>query len=513
MELLDMRNLVYLFFSLILISIVSCRMDFSTVPSQGKLEFSKDTVYLDTVFTNIGSSTYRLKVYNRSNQTVTIPSIHLGKGTESGYRLNVDGLSGKSFTDIDILAKDSIYVFIETTIDYEEVIDPLYVDDLLFDSGENEQVVKLVTLVQDANFLYPNKTNGVIETLTIDGEQTELEGRYLTDDELTFTNEKPYVIYGYMAVGDSENNPKTLTINAGAKVYFHANSGLIINPNSTLHINGSLNVEGQPETEIIIQGDRLEPDYENIAGQWGMILLRQGSVDNYINYATIKNGNIGLVVEGYESIDTPVLQIENSQIYNHSQFGIFGIMTNIKGSNLVFNNFGMSAFVGTQGGVYDFTHCTFANYYNGTRSLPTVLLNNFYTEDNVNYVVFDLNRANFTNCIIYGSNNIELKLEKIDGGNFNYFFANNLIRFNDYNNSYTSKPEYNFSDTSHYSANIFNTTPDFKNTSLNEMIIGQNSAANSQALPSSTATVPLDILGKTRANPADIGAYEHIIFE
>ena len=95
----------------------SCRNDFESVPSTGNLEFSKDTVYLDTVFTNIGSSTYNLKVYNRSDEDINIPTIQLANGETSNYRLNVDGIPGKSFEDIQIMAKDSIFIFIETTAD------------------------------------------------------------------------------------------------------------------------------------------------------------------------------------------------------------------------------------------------------------------------------------------------------------------------------------------------------------------------------------------------------------
>ena len=511
-----MRLLFLTFFSMGLISIVSCRMDFDTQYSQGNLEFSKDTIYLDTVFSNIGSSTYRLKVYNRTNKAITIPSIRLGKGNLSNYRLNVDGLPGKSFENIDILAKDSIFVFIETTINYNEVTEPLYIDDLLFDSGINEQTVKLVTLVQDAVFLYPNKNNGIIETLVLDGEQTDLKGRYLLDSELTFTNVRPYVIYGYMAVGNAQNSPKTLTLQPGAKVHFHANSGLIVNPNSSLKMLGTRNIEGQPETEIIIEGDRLEPLYEDVPGQWGLIWLRNGSLNHQINYTTIKNGSIGLLIDGYTNVNTPVIQIQNSQFYNHSQFGVFGRQTNIKGTNLVFNNSGFTSFAGTQGGVYDFTHCTFANYWNGgIRSFPCVLINNFYTENNTNFIAFDLIKASFVNCIIYGNNNIELKLEKVDNGIFNYSFSNNLIRFNDLNNQYSTKPQYNFLDTTHYLNNILNQNPHFKTEFVNQnkMYIGQNSAGKGHALLSGTSLAPIDITGKIRANPADIGAYEFIIFE
>src|SRR5690554_1567746 len=84
----------------------SCRNDFETIPSSGNLEFSKDTVYLDTIFTNIGSSTYNLKVYNNSKKDIHIPSLRLAEGEDSHYRLNVDGIPGKVFEDVQVLAKE-----------------------------------------------------------------------------------------------------------------------------------------------------------------------------------------------------------------------------------------------------------------------------------------------------------------------------------------------------------------------------------------------------------------------
>ena len=77
------------------VSLTSCRNDFDFESSNGGLRFSKDTVYLDTVFTDIGSSTYTLKVYNRSDKNISIPSVRLGKGTTSKYRLMVDGMAGQ----------------------------------------------------------------------------------------------------------------------------------------------------------------------------------------------------------------------------------------------------------------------------------------------------------------------------------------------------------------------------------------------------------------------------------
>ena len=63
-----MRTFLYLLFVGVLVSFSACRSDFNFEPSVGDLAFSKDTVYLDTVFKNIGSSTYTLKVYNKSDK-------------------------------------------------------------------------------------------------------------------------------------------------------------------------------------------------------------------------------------------------------------------------------------------------------------------------------------------------------------------------------------------------------------------------------------------------------------
>ena len=120
------RLLTFLICFSVLIFWSSCRNDFEFSPSTGNLEFARDTVYLDTVFTNIGSSTYNLKVYNRSDEDIVIPTIQLENGVSSYYRMNIDGTTGladdqegKFFEDVELLANDSLYIFIETTIDIE----------------------------------------------------------------------------------------------------------------------------------------------------------------------------------------------------------------------------------------------------------------------------------------------------------------------------------------------------------------------------------------------------------
>ena len=516
-----MKHLVYFILSLIFITLwSSCRNDFEFSPSIGHLQFSKDTVYLDTVFTNIGSSTYNLKIYNQTDENILIPNITLGQGETSEYRLNVDGIAGKTFENIELLAQDSMFVFVETTIDISSLPNLngefLYTDFIEFGTGSDAQKVQLVTLVKDAIFIYPDKDNttGIIETLTlnIDGElvETEIQGRYLLPPEFTFTNEKPYVIYGYAAVPAN----RTLVIEAGARVNFHADSGIIVTENASINVNGQLSNDQEAlENEVIFEGDRLEPLFEDVPGQWGTIWLFEGSTNNTINYATIKNAAVGILSDGNGEDIVEKLSITNSQIYNSSNFGILGRATSIKGENLVINNSGQSSFAGTIGGKYNFTHCTIANYWNNSfRQFPSVLINNFLVDADNNIIVNDLLEANFNNCIIYGNDNPEFLIEKEGETPINFKFTNCLIRFDNSNNSFT-QPEYDFNDNSLYENVVFNEEPDFLDVDTNQLIIGENSAANNQGNSIFANQVPVDILNNDRTFSPDIGAYQHIIFE
>ena len=518
------RSLYFIISFLVLICWSSCRQDFEFTPSTGTLTFSKDTVYLDTIFSNIGSSTYTLKVYNNSDDDILIPSLKLSNGQTSNYRMNVDGMTGtgtligKEFENVELLAKDSMFVFIETTIDIQPLVANetqfLYTDAIEFGSGANTQKVELVTLVKDAIFLYPNKdAQGIIETLRfdVDGDgiedETNVQGRFLEDSELTFSNEKPYVIYGYAAVEAG----KTLLVNAGARLHFHANSGLLVTSNASLQINGLPSLDADLlENEVIISGDRLEPLYEDIPGQWQTIWLLDGSTNNSINHTTIKNATVGIVSDGNQD-DPTKLVITNSQIYNSSNFGILGRGSSISAENIVLNNSGVSSFAGTYGGNYNFAHSTIANYWsNSFRQFPALLLNNFIVDAENTVYTNPLESANFTNCIIYGNDNPELLLDKEPSEVFNFKFTNSLLYFDDPTDFYLDD-QYDFTNTEYYENVSFNNDPLFLDPSLNQLNIPLGSPAEGAGVSSGNLNV--DITNTPRTSPPDLGAYNAIEFE
>lgn len=503
-----MRQFIFLFLVGILISLSSCRTDFVTVPSSGNLGFSKDTVYLDTVFTNIGSSTYTLKVYNNSKKDITIPTIKLGKGLDSKYRMTVDGMKGnqgKFFDNITLLAKDSLYIFVETTANISDAnrTDFLYTDQIQFDSGTNLQNVELVTLVQDAVFLYPKRfSDGTTETLPI-GEESVF-GFYLDENdpvngnELQFTKQKPYVIYGYAAVPSG----KTVSFEAGAKVYFHANSGIIVGSGASINVNGTVSNTDKLENEVVFEGDRLEPDFSDVPGQWGTIWLTDGSTNNHFNHLTIKNATIGLLIQNN---DNTAVTIKNSKIYNSSNYGILAQTAKINGENLAINNAGLASLACVYGGNYNFTHCTFNNNWNSSQQVA-VAVNNYIT--GAVPEVKDLTAANFNNCIIYGSYSNEMILNKKSGGAFEYQFNNCLLKFDSTLSQFVNASEYQFNtDLVHYSSIILNKDPKFLKTALNKLNIDDTSAAFAKG--NAAYLIPFDINGTTRTLPPDLGAYQN----
>jgi hypothetical protein len=165
------------------------------------LGFSDDTIIFDTVFTTVGSTTKFFRVYNDYNQPVRISKIRLANGSSSYFRLNVDGIPGRSFDDVEIPAKDSIFIFVEVTVDPTSQNNPLIItDEIIFETGDGAgiQTVDLVAWGQDAYFYKPpSGSNG-----------------YVLPCNLILANDKPHVFYGYAIV----DSGCTMTIPAGTQL-------------------------------------------------------------------------------------------------------------------------------------------------------------------------------------------------------------------------------------------------------------------------------------------------------
>tara|TARA_R110002051_G_scaffold56046_8_gene104002 strand:- start:53273 stop:54814 length:1542 start_codon:yes stop_codon:yes gene_type:complete len=489
----------------------SCRKDFGYTQSQGNLTFSKDTVYLDTVFASIGSSTYTLKVYNNTKDDIIIPSISLKNGTDSFYNLNVDGVAGKTFNNVPLYAQDSLFVLIETTIEITDntINEIVYTDAIQFKSKSHQQAVELVTLAKDAIFLFPKKDDEFNEETVVLynddlGNPVQVNGFNLNNEDLNFTNSKSYVIYGYAIVPEG----KELIIDSGARVHFHKNSGIYVQNNALITINGELSTnEELMEGEVIFEGDRLEPEYEDLPGQWGTLWISAGSTQNYMNHLTIKNGQIGLYVEGATTNTGNTLIIENSKIFNNSRNNLWANNAEIKASNLILGGAGNASLAIENGGNYSFIHSTIANYWTkGFRTSASLEISN--TSYNNQEIGNDLEQTNFKNCIIDGNSLNEILLTTNTTNAFNFNFQNCFIKFSENQISTDFNNLYDFTNKERYSEILVNIEADYFLPSKNDFRIGLDSNLINKGDINVATTTPLDIVETSRLPAPDLGAFQ-----
>lgn len=379
---------VFAFALLASVALFSCRKDRLNEDPGFLLRFSADTVLFDTVFTTVGSTTRILKVYNDGNERVSIDRIFLENGTGSPYRINVDGVPGFSHENVEIAGEDSLYIFVEVTLDPNGGNLPFVVEDrVVFLRSGNEQAVQLAAWGQDAYF-HVNLDLSAIESLP--------------DGEIWF-NDKPHVIYG-IALVDSSN---TLTIEAGTEVYVHSKSGIWVR-------KGTLIVNGELGNEVVFRGDRLEPFYVDQPGQWGIQvfgitlggLWLTESNDSRINYAILENGLVGIQVDSLYEAGTPALRISNTIVRNMSAIGLYANAgAYVTGFNNLIAECGQACGAFLNGGRYEIDYTTFANYWTtGNRQSACFVLRNYYEDAFGTIQIRPVEETLFRNCIFYGSN-------------------------------------------------------------------------------------------------------------
>ncbi|MBP7273361.1 MAG: right-handed parallel beta-helix repeat-containing protein [Saprospiraceae bacterium] len=478
-----------------LIFLFSCNKeeDFIT-DSNAILTFSTDTLRFDTVFTAQGSAVRFFKVYNAHNQPIKISKISIKGNTASKFRINVDGNpSNSELTDIEIAAKDSIYVFTSVTIDPDAPLSesPFIVGDSLeFVTNGNKQFIHLEAFGQNANYVTSLDDRGQIIQICNGG-------------NLIWNDSKPYIIYGVVYVGPG----CTLTIKEGVKVYVHGglakdedgniyNDGIIVTDP-----NGKIVIEGTTEKPVIIQADRLEEEFVAIRGQWAGILLLNGSKNNTFNNVVIKNSIVGVKVDS-----AAALTIRNSKIYNTAGVGIIGDHATINAENcLVFNN-SFHAVQLEYGGVYNFKYCTLSN--NGTDKSTLRMSNLRCLTQLCDMYRKNALHATFTNCLIHGSQRDALDFTNISDNpsEFDYHFENCIVRVDELDDT-NNFPDFFNHTLDCINANSIANARIFKDIEEDNYHLDTLSIAEQKA--KTISTILLDLDGKSRdASKPDIGCFE-----
>ena len=180
-----MKKVLYIIVAALSLFIVSsCISDEFTYSPDDVLSFSVDTVAFDTVITSQGTTTKQFVVYNKNKKQLNISSIKVGGVSDAKFYINVDGMKGREFHDIEVRGEDSIYVFVEGFIDEQKADAP-----------------------KEYNDYIEFETNGVIQKVMLNAWGQDVI-RFTGDTIFTDTQlyaKRPYLVYDTLVVAPGVN--------------------------------------------------------------------------------------------------------------------------------------------------------------------------------------------------------------------------------------------------------------------------------------------------------------------
>jgi hypothetical protein len=439
-----------------LIFLAACSKNDISTRAEHRLGFSADTIRFDTVFTTLRSSTKRLMVYNPNSQSVRTHISFSGKS--SPFRINVDGRPVDETCEVEIAGRDSMYIFVEVTVNPQNRDLPVLVrDSLIFETNANQQRVRLEAYGQDVFIL----RNDTIQSSTWQGA-------------------KPYLIYGQLVV----DTLHSLRITQGVTVY--------LSKGADICVKGTLIAEGSVEHPVVFSGSRLDAAYHELPGQWGSILFATASKDNVLRHVQIRNGTNGLLVGNLSGNDVPHITLDAVVISNMSYSGLMTFAADLEASNCRISNcvyYTVGLFLG---GTSRFTHCTLANNYASNirrRSIPVLTVHRSYSGHEQAIPP----RVTFRNSIIYGNLSEELAFDDADCS-FHYCLLRTLMK--------PVAPQFN-----HVYTNI---NPLFVAPESDNFRIAETSPARDTGSMAFAEEVPKDMAGNSRIadEKPDLGAFE-----
>lgn len=476
----------YLFILILLSGLFSCsdEDDFTTNPN-ALLVFSEDTVRFDTLISTVGSSTKTLYVFNYNSDGLRIRNVSLQDGSQSRFRVNVDGmfLAGGRGDDFEVRRQDSIVVRIEVTMPENGTAEPqTYTDNLIFqlESGVTQRVA-LTASSMDAYLVH---------------------GMHITENT-TLETDKPYVIYDSLVVAEGA----TLTLEAGTRLLFHDKCGI--------DVYGKLICNGELDKNVVMRGDRTDHmfdylPYDNTPARWEGITIHKGSFGNSLRYTDLHSACHGIVCEE-TTADELCLDVDNSIIHNIGGDGVqlnncMALFTNTQLSNT------LGRTVNILGGATQFIHCTIVQFYNFSVLGKEAL---FISNKNKDGEYVDIEFSQFINCVItgYGDDVIMGNIEESQGEECPYLFHHCFLNTPDvedgrYVNVFWDRPK---EETPHGALN-------FLKVDERNFIYDFTPRANSKIrdLGDADLSIPgleclkYDRLGRVRDSYPDAGCYEYI---
>lgn len=451
-----------------------------------QLTFSHDSLLFDTVFTDMGSSTKRMMVYNPHKNALLIDRVEVKNG--KSFFINLDGENQlENMRDITLRGGDSLFLFVRAEIDPLDVNNPVLVEDsIVFYVNQKPQAVYLQAYGQDVEI--------------IRGEQ----GRW-DSYNLRLENKKPYLIYDTLVVAGN------LVIEKGATLYMH--SGAMI------YVYGNVTANGSKEQPIVIRGDRTDMLFDSVpyrvaSGQWnGLYLVHLADMvtPTYnLDYVDILSGAIGLYAMSESTTKRPRMSLSNGRIHNHSIYGL--VLQNVDATvvNTEISNCA-SYCVYLAGGKHNFAHNTIASYF-GYPYTTINIHNNIIREDVAAVYINNLSKnaaptiSSFYNCVITGARKNNLVVATPLPDYYEGKFIGNYLRADSLSETFAQQNVYATDSDSVVFRNVYYLYKEYK---YYDFQLDSLSPARGVADSVMASHFPYDRLGIPRKIRPDAGCYEY----
>lgn len=362
---------LWIFMAAMVAMLPSCIEDGFTTSSSDVLAFNKDTIAFDTVITLQGTATKQMVVYNKSKKQINISSIKVaGLSSKGHFHLNVDGVRGDSFQNVEIRGNDSIYIFVEAYLDEMEKDEPTLLEDLLqFETNGVTQNVLLSAWGQDV--------------VRIMGDTLSTTTR--------FTADKPYLIYDTMFVSPGV----TITLAPGTTFLFH--------DKAAIRCAGRMLANGTAEEPVTFRGDRLDhvvgtTSFDIMSGQWGGVIFTPPTMGNVLKHVIMKGSSIGMHCSAYGDTTRCALKLVNCVLTNSSSTCLATAACYVQAIGTEFSD-AAEEVAYFAGGKVMASQCTFANNY--LFVAPKYPIVNIFDVEFDNGTIGKI-KAYFDNCILYG---------------------------------------------------------------------------------------------------------------
>ncbi len=444
--------------------------DFSTSPSDQPTP-SADTISMGLLLTGNSSPTYQLKLYNRCGNDLLLTSIALRGASDNGFRMNVDGMNGTSFTNSDLLriaSGDSMFIFVEAT----------FPSDGTSATAQHTDYIDITC-------------NGRTQSVVLDAQSKDvakLRGEVVAADA-TWPSGTEVQIYDSLVIPHGV----TLTIGDSSTLYLH--------DKADIRVYGTLRCEGALGRPVTLRGDRTDwmfdnLPYDNLPAQWGSLIIDSTATGCLFRHTDIRGMSDGI------RLDSTDVTFDACRLKNSGSHLIACRMTRLTLRNCELSN-ASGALLNICGGWHDITHCTLANYnFAAAVTRPALCLDNISANGER---AQPLHECVIRNTIIWGRwNDPDVSLPEktaLAGDITSYRFDHCLILAE------------GGTDDNDFIATVWNQDPlfaliDIPNYSFDFHVQSESPAIGAGAA-NGAAICPTDLDGKTRAADAPtIGCYE-----